>query len=125
MVAFVNQEEVTQTVKAEVSTSKLKNYRSKDVDYSPCGPLIYTLWPSNESFLPFLSLDEDTLILRSTDPSEITASPIDVTISASLDYYPEIEAATQTFQVWIQGDYLKPRFIARAAWDRYKLLEDE
>ena len=76
MLAYVDRGEVTQTVNAQVELSDDSNISQEN--YQPCGPITYTLLPSNDSYLPYLRLIDDTstLILSSTDPSHITTYPL-------------------------------------------------
>ena len=63
-----------------------------------CGARRYTISPTT---YPFLSITGDVLTLVSTDPSEATASPITITLSATLDNYPSILDAVQTLSIEI------------------------
>ena len=64
-----------------------------------CGPRSYSITPSTYSFL---SLSGDgTLTLVSTDPSEETITPVITTIEATLDDYPAIARASQSFRIRI------------------------
>ena len=62
-----------------------------------CGPISYSISPSSYSVLSLLS---NTLTLFSNDPAEVI-SPQIITISAKLDNYLGITAASQTFTVEI------------------------
>ena len=63
-----------------------------------CGPLSYTI--SAASF-PVLSIDNASgiLTLESNDPTMVISPAETITISASLDDYPSIPAAAQTFNI--------------------------
>ena len=63
-----------------------------------CGPRSYSISPASYSFF---SLSTDTLNLQSTDPTEVMVSPLMITITATLDNYPLITAATSSFTIQI------------------------
>ena len=64
--------------------------------FTLCGSRTYTILPTT---YPFLTLSGDLLTLVSTDPAETTASPISISISATLDDYASIPAVSHSFQI--------------------------
>ena len=66
----------------------------------------------------------------STDPSEETASPLTITILATLNSYPDVPPVSQTFGVEIfckEDEFFEciaPRFVEEDAKFHYKLLDD-
>ena len=66
--------------------------------FTLCGSRSYTISPTT---YPFLTISGDVLTLESTDRTEATASPITISISATLDDYPSISAVSQLFQIEI------------------------
>ena len=93
MLAYVNSAADTQLVLASVTAS----WTNGDGDgFTFCGPRSYSIAPTTYSFL---TLTDNVLTLQSTDPAEATTSPITITIRATLDYYPGIPAAVQTFDI--------------------------
>ena len=70
MLAYVNSTAVTQTVLATDSVSET-NGNLDGVSF--CGPRAYSISPSSPSFL---GLSGDTLTLLSTNPVDVTTSPI-------------------------------------------------
>ena len=95
MITYVNLGAETQVVLAKDTSST--SYGNND-GQTLCGPRTYSISPTTHSFL---SLAGDTITLVSTDPSEHTASPITITISVTLDSYPMVSAATQTFTIQV------------------------
>ena len=91
MLAYVDLSADSQTVLATDSAST--SYGTMD-GVSLCGSRTYSIAPTTHSFL---TLFGDTLTLQSSDPAEATASPITITISATLNSYTTIPAAVQTF----------------------------
>ena len=78
MLAYVNSPAATQTILATDSVS-LTNGNLDGVCH--CGPRTYSISPSSPSAL---GLSGDTLTLLSTDPTDVTTSPISITITAEL-----------------------------------------
>ena len=78
MLAYVNLGADTQTVLATDTASA--TYGNLD-GFTLCGARTYTISPSTYSFL---TISGDELTLVSTDPAEATASPISISISATL-----------------------------------------
>ena len=68
-----------------------------------CGTRSYTITPTTYSFL---TISGDVLTLVSTNPAEVTAGPVSIAISATLDNYPSIAAASQPFTIEIQDHCL-------------------
>ena len=95
MLAYVNLGSDTQTV-LSTDTASATNGNLDGVTL--CGPRTYTITPATYSFL---DLSGDTLTLQSTDTSETSATPITITISATLDNYAAITAVSQTFTIQI------------------------
>ena len=95
MQAFVNLAPDTQTVFGKDTASI--NYGTMD-GTTFCGPRTYTISPTSNSFF---SLTTEILTLQSTNPTEITTGPITITITATLDNYPLIPAASSTFTIEI------------------------
>ena len=124
MLAYVSSAPITQQVLA-IDTASM-SYGNLD-GFTFCGPRTYTIYPDSYSFL---SLSGDTLTLVSTDPSEETASPLTISILASLSNYPDVLPVSQTFDVEIickEDEFVKciaPRFVEEAAKFHYKLLDD-
>ena len=96
MQAFVNLGPVTQTALALDTAST--TYGVGD-GLTLCGPRTYSISPSIHSFF---SLSTDLLTLMSTDPTEMTVSPLSITITATLDNYLLVAAASSTFTIDIQ-----------------------
>ena len=97
MLAYVNSAAATQTVLATDSAS-LTNGNMDGV--SLCGPRTYSISPSSSSIL---GLSGDTLTLLSTDPADVTTSPISITIRAGLLNYPNVAPKLETFNIEIRN----------------------
>ena len=78
MLAYVNMAADTQTVLARDTASA--TYGNLD-GFTLCGARTYTISPTT---YPFLTISGNELTLVSTDPTEATASPISISISATL-----------------------------------------
>lgn len=81
MEAFVNLGAQMQVVVAKDTSSTA--YGNGD-GFTLCGPRSYSIVPAN---LSFLTLEGNTLKLESADVNDHTASPITITLSATLDNY--------------------------------------
>ena len=90
MVAYVSQGAVVQTATA------IDTVGQTYANALFCGARTFTINPSTYSFL---TLASGVLTLQSNIPSEATAAPITITITAGLVFYPPI--ATQTFTIAI------------------------
>lgn len=96
MTSSVGHGATTQVVLARDSSSA--TYGNGD-GFTLCGSRSYTITPSYPSILSLSS--GNTLVLSTDDISEVTAAPISITISASLDDYPWIPAVQSTFTIEI------------------------
>ena len=95
MLANVNLAATTQTVLATDSASSA-NGNSDGVSF--CGPRAYSIDATSP---PVLGLTGNTLSLVSTDPADVTISPISITITAKLVNYPSI-TSTLNFLIEVE-----------------------
>ena len=89
----MNQGSILQTAVAKDTAST--TYGAMD-GTTLCGPRSYSIIPASYNYF---SLSADTLTLVSTDITEVTVSPLSVTITATLDNYPLVSVATSSFTI--------------------------
>ena len=65
-----------------------------------CGPRAYSIDPSSPLVL---DLSGDTLTLLSTDPADVTTSPISIMVSAELVNYPAVAPTSETFNIEVKN----------------------
>lgn len=94
MVAYVNLGPEHQQVLATDSSGL--SHGNGD-GYTLCGPRHYEI--VSPTAFPFLSLEDDKLVLVSSDTSEHMETPETITIMASLVDYPSIAPVSQDFTI--------------------------
>ena len=88
----------TATLRA-IDTASI-DYGAQD-GYDLCGPRTYTV---SAVYTEFWSLSGDTISLLATRPGLASINPYMLTVSVTLDNYPDIDAATMNIDVFIE-DY--------------------
>ena len=90
MIAYMDQGASSQTLLAVDTESQANG--GDGVTF--CGARSYAINPSTYSPL---TLTSDTLTLVSTNMAEVTVAPITITVTATLDNYPLVTAASATY----------------------------